>query len=306
MVPFSMSEDELLDSILKRLECQAPKEAIELKKHFCELKEELRLCQERLDSTSRELLKSKKQLNDWEKEKNEMLSVCAHDLKSPMSSVLSFLEILRTGSQRLSPSELLNIYDRMDRGGRHMLALVNDLLDSTRLATGKISLQKEPMLLSHLCKEVVEDSMAKAQAKEIKLQLQVGSGELKVNLDHQKGLQVVNNLVSNALKFTPKGGNVFLKIQTKEHRSILDVMDSGQGIPAEELSDIFQKFQQTSTKATDGEKGSGLGLSIVRQLVEIHDGKISVQSKVGQGTHFIVDFPVIESSLLLKLFGGKK
>ena len=300
-----MAELEPLENLLKRLESQAPEDTHKLQKYFDSAREELRHIQERLDQTSRELIKSKKQLTDWERQKNEMLSICAHDLKSPTSSIVSFLEILRD-SRQLPAAEIANIHDRMDRAARHMWALINDLLDSTHLESGKISLQKEPSLLSQLCKEVLEHSKGKADQKDIEISLHVAVGELKVSLDHQKGLQIVNNLISNALKFTPRGGQIFLRVMSKDHRSALEIEDTGQGIPPDEVDQIFQKFQQTSTKATEGEKGSGLGLSIVQQLVELHDGKISVQSILGKGTIFRLDFPVTESSVLLKLFSGKK
>ena len=300
-----MADREPLENLLKRLESHAPAEVHQIQKQMEELKSERHLIQERLDQTSRELLKSKKQLGDWERQKNELLSVCAHDLKSPTSSIMSFLEILRDNRQ-LPAGEIANIHERMDRAARHMWALINDLLDSTHLESGKISLQKEAILLSQLCKEVLDHFKGKADMKDIEISLTVAAGELKVSLDHQKALQIINNLLSNALKFTPRGGKIFLRIASKNHRTVLEIEDTGQGIPAEELDLIFKKFQQTSTKSTEGEKGSGLGLSIVQQLVDLHDGKISVQSVLGQGTIFHLDFPVTESSVLLKLFSGKK
>ena len=300
-----MAEHEPLENLLKRLESHAPEVVRQIQKQIVELKSELHLTQERCDQSTRELLKSKKQLSDWERQKNELLSVCAHDLKSPTSSIVSFLEILRD-SRQLPAGEIANIHERMDRAARHMWALINDLLDSTHLESGKISLQKEAILLSQLCKEVLDHFKGKADMKDIEISLKVATGELKVSIDHQKALQIINNLLSNALKFTPRGGKIFMRVASNNHRSILEIEDTGQGIPADELDLIFKKFQQTSTKSTEGEKGSGLGLSIVQQLVELHEGKIGVQSVLGQGTIFHIDFPVTESSVLLKLFSGKK
>jgi signal transduction histidine kinase len=306
MVPIYMAEHEPPEPQLSRLVKQGPGDGLVSQQQFLALQEELRLTSERAEQSARELIKAKKLLNDWERQKNEMLSICAHDLKSPTSSILSFLDILRDSGHQLPPQEVAKIIERMDRAGRHMWALINDLLDSTHLESGKISLHKEPLLLSHLCKEVMEHSKAKADAKDIEISLQVAVAELKISLDHQKALQIINNLLSNALKFTPRGGKIYMRVASKDHRTTLEIEDSGQGIPPDELSKIFQKFQQTSTKATEGEKGSGLGLSIVQQLVELHDGKISVQSTLGKGTIFRLEFPVVESSVLLKLFSGKK
>lgn len=305
MVSFVMDEDHLLNSALLALDSRCPKEAVVIKGELLRLGEDLKITHERLDQTSRELAKLSGELKGSEKKRNEMLSICAHDLKSPTSSILSFLDILRSPKHRLPALEVEKVYDRMDRAGRHMWSLVNDLLDTSQIESGTVKLDRQAVLMSQLVREVVDHTQAKADAKEIQLNIEVLPAELKVSLDPQKGLQIINNLVSNALKFTPRGGRIDFKIKTKDHKTTLEVIDSGQGIPPGELQQIFEKFKQTSTRSTEGEKGSGLGLSIVQQLVTLHSGEVSVRSNVGQGTTFELAFPIAESTILLKLFSGK-
>ena len=306
MVSSVMDEAHLLNSALSALDAQCPKEAAVIKEELSRLREDLKVTHERLDQTSRELAKLSGVLKDSEKKRNEMLSICAHDLKSPTSSILSFLDILRSPQHRIPPQEVEKVYERMERAGRHMWSLVNDLLDTHQIESGTVKLERQTILLSQLVREVVDHTQAKADAKEIRLSVEVLPAELKVSLDPQKGLQIVNNLLSNALKFTPRGGRIDFKIKTESNKTTMEIKDSGQGIPPDELKEIFKKFKQTSTRSTEGEKGSGLGLSIVQQLVTLHGGVVSVRSKVGQGTSFDVVFPIAESPVLLKLFSGKK
>lgn len=303
---FVMDESPSLEPLLQKLKAQSPQEVEAIRREFDRLQGDLKVTDERLDQTARELAKVNSSLKEMEKKRNEMLSICAHDLKSPTSSILSFIDILKSNQHRLGEQEVSKVYDRMERAGRHMWNLVNDLLDTHQIETGKVKLEKQPLLLSQLAREVCNHVEAKANSKEISLSVDVKPAELKVSLDIQKGIQIITNLVSNALKFTPRGGNIQLRVFTEGQRTALEVQDSGQGIPADELDKIFQKFKQTSTRATEGEKGSGLGLSIVQQLVELHDGEISVRSKLNQGTIFSLVFPIAESSVLLKLFSGKK
>jgi signal transduction histidine kinase len=305
MVLGSMSKASESQDLIRRVENVAGAEAKPLRDYVEGLEADLRFSQDRLDQLSQELVETKKIMKDWEKRKNEMLSVCAHDLKSPTSTILSFIDILRSEGRQLPAKDVEKIHERIERAGQHMWSLVNNLLDTTQLDAGKMTIAKEPTLLSHLCREALDHAKAKAEAKEIKLEMKVLPSELKVSMDQEKGMQIINNLISNALKFTPRGGSIELQVASQSNKTALTVKDSGQGIPKDELKVIFDKFQQTSTRSTEGERGTGLGLSIVHQLVELHAGKISVTSELGKGTSFILSFPVAESSKLLKLFSGK-
>ena len=254
----------------------------------------------------RELRQVKETLEGVNEIRNEFISVCAHDLRSPLSGMMSFIEILKMDGAKLPQREIDDIYRRIEKSGSHMLSLINDLLDLGNIDSGKINIAPEPIFLSHVCKEAIDYARGRMESKQIQAKLEISSSELRVKMDPQKAMQILNNLISNAIKFTPRGGTVTLKIQPKDRHIELEVRDSGQGIPPEEIDKIFERFQKTSTVATEGEKGSGLGLSIVHQLVTLQKGKIQVKSKVGEGTSFLLTFPVAESSKLLDLFSGKQ
>ncbi len=299
--------NEYLNDLLRRLDAKEDADKI------AKIKDELSLIGDQTDSLQFELHKSykdlrnaKKDLEQLRKFKSELISTCAHDLKSPTGSILSYINILDSEWKNMKVSEIKNIMQRMDRAGNHMLDLIDDLLEVGKNESGKAEFHLEPVLLSDLCDEALNNIKGTLEQKEIAHQINIGKGELRVKLDLQKGMQIINNLLSNAVKFTPRNGSITLNIEHREKRIYLEIKDSGQGIPAEELDGIFNKFQMTSTRSTEGEKSTGLGLTIVKQLVDIHKGKISVKSKVGEGTSFMVDFPVVEHTKLLKLFSGKK
>lgn len=280
--------------------------AQEIETKFEELNQSLTRKDDHVLKLNREIRRLDESLTQMEDIRREFVSICAHDLRSPLSSILSFLDILRVDGEKLTKKDLNDIYKRMENSGNSMLNLIGDLLDLGSIESGKMNLMLEPIFLSHTCKEALSNSKGHMDSKEILPTLKIGPGELRVKLDPQKALQIVNNLLSNAIKFTPRGGTIELIISTHDRYMHLEVKDSGQGIPQEEVDLIFERFQKTSTQATEGEAGSGLGLSIVHQLVELHHGKIEVKSKVGQGTSFIIIFPVAESTKLVELFSGKK
>ncbi|MBF0197345.1 MAG: HAMP domain-containing histidine kinase [Planctomycetes bacterium] len=273
---------------------------------FLQKQEQTDILNARLDEAKRESGKNKNAIQDFDRVKNDFLSICAHDLKSPISSMLSFLDILKDDWQQMPPQERLGIMSRMERAGRHSLSLISDLLDTVQYESGKFNIKPEAVLLSQLCKETVSHTQGNLNNKEITCKFTTHGSELKVKMDPQKGIQIINNLLSNAIKFTPRGGNIEIVLSHKEKRMYLEIKDSGQGIPEDEIHVLFQRFQKTSTSSTEGEKGSGLGLNIVKQLVDLHQGTIDVKSELGIGTSFILSFPVTESTMLLKLFSGRK
>lgn len=259
-----------------------------------------------LEEKSRELRQARTSLAQFDDLRNEFLSICAHDLKSPTGTILSFIEILSSEWQKLPPREVENILVRISRAGHHMMGLITDLLDMVHIESGKMQIHPKPMMLSELCRETLATMSVRFEQKEIKTILNSETGELRINMDPQKGTQIITNLLSNAIKFTPRGGEVHVTIAPENKKMKLEIRDTGQGIPEEELDKLFKQFSRTSTKATEGEAGSGLGLSIVQQLVDLHQGKIEVKSKKGVGTSFLLTFPVAENPVLMKLFSGKK
>lgn len=305
-----MSESRTVRELLNRLDsagASVPEELTSELRHLIQKRElEVHDLESRLAENTRELSRARTSLDEFNRLTQEFVSVCAHDLRSPTNSILSFLDIMTHDGDSMTPQERRSIYERMERAGRHMLNLIADLLEMVQIESGKYSLKTEPLALSSLCKDVLQNMQGSFKAKDIHNSFHVGHGELRVNMDRQKGIQILTNLLSNALKFTPRGGRVDLGLDVQGKIMVLEVKDSGPGIPDDELQKVFDRFAKLSTKATEGEKGSGLGLTIVKQLLDLHHGDITVRSKLGQGTSFIITLPVAESPQLLKLFSGKR
>jgi signal transduction histidine kinase len=170
--------------------------------------------------------------------------------------------------------------------------IVDSLLSISMIESGKLDLQKTVVNICELIKSTVSDYKELAQEKELSLYCEVPENSVDICLDPDKTKEVLINLISNSIKFTPKGGRIKV-VCTKQDREVLvSVQDSGVGIAKEDIPKLFDKFTQFGRKAGPGEKGTGLGLAIVKKLVEMHGGKIEVESKVNKGTTFTIFLPL--------------
>ncbi len=230
-----------------------------------------------------------KQLNDL---KNEFLGMAAHDLRNPIGSItttLSYiLEYLGTNLTEKQVKFLRNI----EKAGRYMNVLLNDLLDLTAIESGKLTLKlMEEDYINFLKENIVLNQML-ADKKAITIDLNYEDNIPYINFDRDKITQVINNLISNAVKFSHGDTKITVDIKSGEDFIITSVIDQGQGIPEQELPHIFKEFHRSTVKATDGEKSTGLGLAITKKIVEGHGGKIGVESKVMEGSTFYFTLPL--------------
>jgi signal transduction histidine kinase len=226
-------------------------------------------------------------LREVNRRKDEMIAVVSHDLCSPLTGFRMVIDLLRDKNQERS-EELLGI---MDHSATRMVAMVRGLLDISKLQADEIELKLEDVMVSELIRQAMEPLAINANAKRIKLQLEVAPGEPTLRADRLRVSQIFSNLLSNAVKFTPNGGAVDVSVTPTAEGVQVDVKDTGLGIPKDEIAQIFDKYRQTTTKATAGEGGMGLGLAIVRELVLLHAGEITVASEVNRGTVFSVRLP---------------
>ena len=178
----------------------------------------------------------------------------------------------------------------------HLIELVNDLLDLTQLEAGATQLDRQPVLASEILRASIQSVSFIAGAKHIAVQLEAPPDEPTVLADHLKLFQVFNNLLSNAIKFTPPGGQVRAALAAENGQLRVSIADSGLGIAPDELPGLFTKYRQTRTRATAGEKGTGLGLAVVKQLVALHGGRVEVASVLGEGTTFTVHLPSLATA----------
>ncbi|PYS53209.1 MAG: hypothetical protein DMF68_00165, partial [Acidobacteria bacterium] len=212
--------------------------------------------------------------------------------RSPLtviSGVISFFTSGRLGE--LSP-EQKNMVSMMERNTQNLIELVNDLLDASKLESGTMRLDTTSFDLRGLLDELRETMEPLAKEKEIELIETIPSDLPQVEADRAKIRRVLQNLLSNALKFTPHGGRVEFSAERRNEGVRVSVSDTGVGISPEDIDRLFDKYEQARSRATRGEKGTGLGLYITKQLVELHGSEIKVESEVGRGSTFSFTLPV--------------
>ena len=227
-------------------------------------------------------------LRNLNRRKDEMIEVVSHDLCSPLTGFRMVIDLLRDKREERT-DELLGI---MDHSATRMISMVRGLLDISKLQADEIELKLEDVLASEVIRQSMEPLAINANAKRIKLQLDVVPGEPMLRADRLRLSQIFSNLLTNAVKFTPNGGAVDVTVAPTAEGVQVDIRDTGLGIPKDEIEHIFDKYRQTTTKATAGEGGTGLGLAIVCELVLLHGGQITVASEVGRGSVFTVRLPV--------------
>jgi PAS domain S-box-containing protein len=232
------------------------------------------------------------QLREADRRKDEFLAVLAHELRNPLAPLRSGLDILRL----LTPKDptLARTTDMMGRQIRHMVRLVDDLLDLSRVTHGRLELRCEPVLLREVADAATEASRALIDAYGHELVFRCGDDQLAVDGDAQRLAQVISNLLSNSAKYTPPGGRITLTIEHDGDHAVISVVDTGIGIPSDSITRIFEMFSQIRSDGHQTEGGLGIGLALVRYLVELHGGTVTAKSAgVGKGSEFTVRLPTL-------------
>jgi PAS domain S-box-containing protein len=222
--------------------------------------------------------------------KDEFLATISHELRSPLNAILGWARLLR--EPKVQADQLERGLEIIERNAQSQARLIEDLLDVSRIVSGKLSVQMRPVTLNSTAQVVVADIRPDAQAKGIDLRL-VEDDEIKLLGDADRLQQVVWNLLSNAIKFTPEGGRIEVRLKRVGERAELQVSDTGRGISPEFLPYVFDRFRQATRTDARSRAGLGLGLTIVRYIVEAHDGSVTAESPgVGLGSTFICKLPL--------------
>ena len=248
-----------------------------------------------LANLQRAMVKTNVQLEKLNAQKNRILGMAAHDLRSPLGVILSYSEFLEA-----EVSELLNVEQReflavIKETSKFMLGMVTDILDVTAIEAGELKLDRQPTDLAHLLGRSVTLNRVLAARKDIAVELDPMPVLPVMAIDGGKIEQVLNNLLSNAAKFSHPGSRVHVRATYSGDVVTMSVEDQGQGIPPGDLAKLFKPFGTASVRSTAGEQSTGLGLAIVRNLVEGHGGRIWLESEVGKGTTFFFTLPVVVS-----------
>lgn len=218
--------------------------------------------------------------------KTDVLSIAAHDIKNPLQTILGLSELL-AGRPDASVAE---IGTAMQRSSRRILGLIDDLL-ATAALEGRVELNLQPVDLGSLAARVVEDHRARAEAKHQRLELRAQPGCLAL-LDEDRGLDVMSNLVSNAVKYCPRGAAIEVEVRGDAKQVAFEVRDDGPGLSEDDRSRLFRRFERLSARPTGGESSTGLGLYIVKRLVELQGGQVHAESDgPSKGARFVVELP---------------
>ena len=222
--------------------------------------------------------------------KTQFLATVSHELRGPLGSIVSYTELISEEKERLSPAAA-SFLEVIERSADQLTRLVSDLLLLSRIEGGVTPLELAPVAVRDVLADVLREAAPAAERQGIELAGSVGDGP-PVQADRARLLQVVENLVSNAIKYSTTGGAVRVTAAAADGQWRIDVADSGLGIPADELDRVFERFFRASNGRKAGRRGSGLGLSVVKALTVLHGGRVEVASTVGHGSTFSVFLPV--------------
>jgi len=222
--------------------------------------------------------------------KDDFLVITSHDLRSPLGAIQNMAELLLEDTD-LSGAARRRLIENIQALAHRLTELVSRMLDLARLEAGKIELEMIELRVSDVVRQSLDVLRFSASVKDITMQLVIEPDQQLVQADWMKLSQILNNLLTNAIKFTHAGGQVVITVGPSPAGMRVSVADSGLGIPPEQLPYVFEKFRQVHTQGTASERGSGLGLAIVRQLVELHGGSITVTSELRRGSTFTFYLP---------------
>ncbi|MDP2208194.1 MAG: PAS domain S-box protein [Bacteroidota bacterium] len=232
-------------------------------------------------------------------QKDKFLSIVSHDLRAPFNSILGFTEMLLDDKTEFTQEEKKEFLQFIRQAAEQQLHLLNNLLDWSRLETGRIRFEPRPIDLHELVGRSIVSLAGNAFRKNIKLFANIPERTI-VNVDENLMLQLFGNLISNAVKFTPQNGKVWVDFIEDEGSFVkIAVRDTGVGIPKEDFDKLFRIDTKYFSRGTEGEEGSGLGLALVAEVVQKHGGTITIDSEVDQGTSFIFTIPAVQKSVLI-------
>ena len=240
-----------------------------------------------------ELHRQNEELATLNTEKNELMGIVSHDLKNPIGAVRSYAELIQSGI--FTGNDVPEVAQHILHVSDRMMDLVKNLLDMNHLESGGFQVNMVNFDVAPIVEAAIDQYRTPAEAKNIMLHFSNEAADKGIIFaDEQVMMQVLDNLVSNAVKYSPLGKHVFVRVLRRNEVIRIEVKDEGQGISEEDMKKLFGKFQRLSTVPTGGEHSTGLGLSIVKKMVEVMNGRVWCESEFGNGATFIVELPIFE------------
>ena len=251
----------------------------------------------RLVGILRALERIRTRLIEADRLKDEFVALISHDLRTPLTSIMGYTELALDDEIEPKLDEDRRSYlDVVSRSSTRLLRLVDDLLFVARLQSGRLDLTPAPLDLCELARQAVGEAQRRADAKGVELVFD-GNGEVPIDADKGRLFQLLDNLVSNAIKFTPEGGRIEIKVSSNG-TAILEVCDTGMGFTPEEASRIFERFYRADNAIEGQVQGTGLGLFIAQAITEAHGGTISASPRDGGGAVFRIELPYAGTAMM--------
>jgi signal transduction histidine kinase len=246
-----------------------------------------------LNESNRELKKAYHRVLELNEEKNEFLGIAAHDLKNPLTAISAFAEILKEDKE-LPEDQRDDFLDEIAKASSRMFSIVKNLLDVNAIEQGKLNTTMEEVSIKAINRELILQFKDAISKKEIKITENYSTDNYTVYADPNLTMQILQNILSNAIKFSPPNKNIYLLVRESADPDIVEICikDEGPGFTDDDKKKLFQKFARLSARPTAGEHSTGLGLSIVKKLVEMMGGTIRLKSVPGEGAEFIISLPV--------------
>jgi len=264
------------------------------------VEEQLRIIQaaftEELSAKNRELEARNDEVERADRLKSEFLSGMSHELRTPLHTIIGFTELLREELEGPMNAKQHRFVEHIHRDSQHLLALINDVLDLSKIEAGRLELKHEQFALLDALEDTFSSIRPRAEAKAIRLEISAAPEAIDLYADRLRNKQILYNLLSNAVKFTPNEGRVSVDIVVRDSFAEISVTDTGIGIAAAEHESVFDKFYQVGQRQAGGHDGTGLGLAITRRLVDEHGGSIRLESEPGLGARFTFTIPLDQTS----------
>jgi two-component system sensor histidine kinase/response regulator len=223
-------------------------------------------------------------------EKNELMGIAAHDLKNPLASIRLMADMMLRYESRLDNEERREYLQNVLTASERMMAITSNILEINALEEGGIEFHCIPVNIVPITQTCVQDFLQRAEQKKLGLYCTAPNSAYAI-ADTQAVHQILDNLVSNAVKYSPHGKNIFVRVKASNEAVRVEVQDEGEGISPDDMKKLFGKFVRLSARPTGGEHSTGLGLSIVKKMVEAMNGRVWCESEVGKGATFIVELP---------------
>jgi len=248
--------------------------------------------EDRLYYANKRLEISNKDLKALTLAKDEFVSLASHQLRTPATGVKQYLGLLKEGYMGPLSEEQMDCLQKAYESNDRQIEIVNDLLQVAQLDAGKVILKKFPVPIGDMIEDIISEQVDKFKHKKQRIKLNIPQETIVVSADADRLRMVIENLVDNASKYTPDGGKITVTLSLKGKNCLVDIEDTGVGIKKSDLPKLFEKFTRLSNPLTKNVSGSGLGLYWAKKIVELHGGKIAVDSKLHAGTTFCVSIPI--------------